>query len=74
MLFSLHEGIVRDVESIFEEMKEKKWENKETETIDCVRFADFIYHTLQPELLEKNIIAPDDQSLSYDQLKTWFGF
>ena len=68
------EGTDHDVEAIFEEMKENEWANKKTETIDCVRFADFIYHTLQPELLEKNIIEPDDQSLSYDQLKTWFGF
>ena len=61
-----------DVDAIFEEMKENEWANQETETIDRVRFADFVYRTLRPELLNKKIIAPNDQSLSYDRLKTWF--
>lgn len=62
----------RDANAIFEEMKESEWANRETETIDCVQFADFIYRTLRPELIDKNIITPDAQSVSYEQLKTWY--
>lgn len=62
----------RDVDAIFEELKKTEWANPETNTIDCVQFADFIYDTLRSELLEKNIIAPDEKSMSYDQLKRWF--
>lgn len=62
----------QDVDAIFNELKETEWANQEDETIDCVRFADFMYYTLRPELLAKNVINPDEQSLSYDQLKKWF--
>jgi len=78
--FNLSEKIItavcedtdRNADEIFEELKESKWANQETGRINCVQFSDFIYQMLRPELLEKNIIAPDDQSLSYDQLKKWF--
>lgn len=66
------EGTDRDAAAIFEEMKESEWANQETEMMDCVRFADFIYRTLKPELIDKNIITPDAQSVSYEQLKTWY--
>lgn len=66
------EGTDRDADAIFEKMKKTEWANPETKTIDCVHFADFVYHTLRPELLEKNVIAPDENSLSFDQLKSWF--
>lgn len=72
MIVAVCEETDRDAEAIFEEMKETEWANPETKTIDCVQFADFIYHTLRPELLEKDVIAPDETLLSYDQLKRWF--